>query len=211
MPPVPTPPTTAQPTTSFSPPQPQPPPTTPGLSVFDTTTQTVIPALAAPYTGPVQGITSEYINVTSDALNITASTPNWFLHSGPGEDAIAVNSGTNVLDGGTGSNFLVAGTGFDTFFVDDRDAPADIWSTVVGFHSGDNATVWGVTPQDFNLAFVDNQGAAGFTGLTIHATAPGAPTASLTLAGFSTADLNSKVQVSFGATADATYMNIHAI
>jgi AsmA family len=113
---------------------------------------------------------AEYINVTSDNLNVTASSPNWFIHSGSGMDAIAVNSGTNVLDGGTGSNFLVGGTGTDTFFVDDRGASADIWSTVVGFHQGDAATIWGVTPQDFNLARVDGQGAAGYTGLTLHAT-----------------------------------------
>ena len=96
-------------------------------------------------------------------------------------DAIAANSGINVLDGGTGSNFLTGGSGTDTFFVDDRGPTADIWSTVNGFHAGDAATIWGVTPQDFGLTWVDGQGAAGYTGLTLHATASGKPTASLTL------------------------------
>jgi hypothetical protein len=38
-----------------------------------------------------------------------------------------------VLNGSTGSSFLYGGTGKDTFFVDDRNPPADssIWSTVV--------------------------------------------------------------------------------
>src|SRR4029077_813422 len=113
--------------------------------------------------------------------------------------AIAVSSDTNVLDGGTGSNFLTGGSGTDTFFVDNRGRTADIWSTVVGFHAGDSATIWAVTPQDFNLAFVDGEGAAGFTGLTLHATASGRPTASLTLTGFTQADMTSgRLSVTFG-------------
>jgi serralysin len=138
----------------------------------------------------VSGLQEQYINVIPDNLNITVTTPNWFIHSGSGEDAIAVNSGTNVLDGGTGSNFLTGGSGADTFFVDDRGATADIWSTVNNFHSGDAATIWGVTPSDFSLSWMDGQGATGYTGLTLHATAAGGQAASLTLAGLTTADLS---------------------
>ncbi len=174
------------------------PPVT-NLAVFDTTTGQPISATAQPYTGPVGGLQEQYINVTPDNLNISVSTPNWFLHSGSGTDAIAVNSGTNVLDGGTGSNFLTGGSGSDTFFVDDRGPTVDIWSTVNGFHAGDAATIWGVTPQDFDLSWVDGQGATGFTGLTLHATASGQPTASLTLAGYTSADLSDgRLSVSFG-------------
>jgi hypothetical protein len=152
--------------------------------VEDTTlNQALSPSFQA-YTGPVAGIQEEYINTGADSLNITAATPNWFIHSGSGNDAIAVSSGTNVLDGGTGSNFLTGGSGADTFFVDDRGPTADIWSTVNNFHAGDAATIWGVTPQDYSLDWVDGQGAAGYTGLTLHATVPGLPTASLTLVGF---------------------------
>jgi Ca2+-binding RTX toxin-like protein len=117
------------------------------------------------------------------------------------------------LDGGTGSNFLVGGSGSDTFFVDDRGATADIWSTMSNFHSGDAATVWGITPQDFNIATVDGQGAAGFTGLTWHITAPSKPIASLTLSGFTTADLtDGKLSVTFGTDPASTspFMFIHA-
>jgi hypothetical protein len=168
------------------------------------------------YTGPVSGIDREYVDAaTSSSTNLTASTDNWFLHTGSGFDAIAAHGGTNVLDGGTNSNFLVGGdsdTG-DTFFVDDRGPSSDIWSTVVGFHAGDAATVWGVTPQGFKLNWVDNQGAAGYTGLTLHATANGVPTASLTLAGFSQADLhNGRLSVSFGTDpgSQSPYMYVHA-
>jgi Ca2+-binding RTX toxin-like protein len=80
------------------------------------------------YSGPVAGLTSEFIAVTGDNINITAETPNVFISAdgGSGEDAIAVNSmnGNNVLNGSTGSSFLYGGTGNDTFFVDDRKPPA---------------------------------------------------------------------------------------
>src|SRR6185437_3468315 len=102
-------------------------------------------------------------------------------------------------DGGTGSNFLTGGSGTDTFFVDDRVAIVDIWSTVNGFHAGDAATIWGVTPQGFTFTWVDGQGASGFTGLTLHATASGKPTASLTLTGYTQADLsNGRLSIQFG-------------
>lgn len=189
------------------------PPVPSPLSVLDTSSHVPLTASGTPYTGPVAGLQSEYINITSDSLNVTTSTPNWFIHTGSGTDAIAVTAGTNVLDGGTGSNFLTGGNGTDTFFVDDRSASADIWSTVVGFHQGDAATIWGVTPQDFNLAWADGQGAAGYTGLTLHATKPSSPTASLTLAGYSQADLtNGRLSVQFGTdtASGSSYMYVHA-
>ena len=188
-------------------------PATPVLAVLDTTTAHVVPATAQPYTGPVAGLQEQYVNITSDSLNISVSTPSWFIHSGSGTDAIAVSSGTNVLDGGTGSNFLSGGSGTDTFFVDDRSASTDIWSTVSGFHAGDAATIWGVTPQDFGLTWMDGQGTAGFTGLTLHATASGRPTASLTLARYTSADLgNGRLSVSFGTdpASRSAYMYVHA-
>ena len=188
-----------------------------GLTVLDTITKQPMAAAAQAYSGPVSGVTSEFITTTSDSLNVTATTPNWFLHTGSGTDAIVASSGTNVLDGSTGSNFLVGGTGTDTFFVDDRAPTADIWSTVSNFHSGDAATVFGVTKNDFALNWFDGQGAPGYTGLTLHATAPGKPTASLTLVGYTTADLtDGKLSVSYGTTAPtagspaSTYMYIHA-
>jgi Ca2+-binding RTX toxin-like protein len=186
---------------------------TPGLSVLDVTTGRPVTATATAYTGPVAGLQNQYINVTPDNLNISVSTPNWFIHSGAGMDAIAVSGGINVLDGGTGSNFLTGGTGTDTFFVDDRNAPADIWSTVNNFHTGDAATIWGVTPQDFQLAWADGQGAAGYTGLTAHFTAAGHATASLTLSGYTSADLtNGKLGVVFGTdpASGSPFMYVHA-
>jgi Ca2+-binding RTX toxin-like protein len=189
-------------------------PSTPssGFAAADTTNGQPAPGTPQSYTGPVIGLQHGYITVTSDSLNVGVSTDNWFIHTGSGTDAIAAHGGTNVLDGGTGSNFLTGGNGVDTFFVDDRVAVADIWSTVVGFHAGDAATIWGVTPQDFNLAWADSQGATGYTGLTLHATAGGKPIASLTLAGFSQADMASgRLSVSFGIdpASSSAYMYVH--
>jgi serralysin len=124
--------------------------------------------------------------------------------------------GNNVLDGSIGSNFLTGGSGNDTFFLDDRIVTADIWSTVIGFHACDSATVWGVTPADFTLSKSDNQGAVGYTGRTFGFTATGKPNASLTLAGYTSADLSDgRLVVTYGTTPDqsglpgSTYMLIH--
>jgi Ca2+-binding RTX toxin-like protein len=70
-----------------------------------------------------------------------------------------------VISAGAGNNFLTGGGGNDTFFIDDRTVGQAIWDTINGFHAGDAITVWGVTPQD-TLQWLDNQGAAGYTGLT---------------------------------------------
>lgn len=189
------------------------------LAISDTTTNHALAPASQAYSGPVAGLSNEYITAISDGINVTAATPGWFIHTGSGTDAIDVSrgGGTNVLDGSTGSNFLTGGTGDDTFFVDDRSATSPIWSTVVGFHSGDNATVWGVTPADFNVIQLDGQGAAGYTGLTFGFSAAGQPDANLTLAGFSSANiLSGALTVSYGATADqpglpgSVYMLIHA-
>ncbi len=185
----------------------------PLLAVADITTVTTITVAPTSYSGPVPGPEEQYLNVTSDSLNIAAGSPNWFIHTGSGNDAVAVRSGTNVVDGGTGSNFLTGGNGTDTFFIDDRSPSADIWSTVSNFHGGDAVTIWGVAPQDFTLTWVDGQGANGFMGLTLHVTAAGAPTASLTLTGFSGTDLaDGRVSVMFGtdAASGSAYMYIHA-
>ena len=178
---------------------------TPVLLVDNTTTNQPVQPVSQPYTGPVGDLQQQYINITPDNLNIFATTPNWFIHSGAGTDAISVSSGTNVLDGGTGSNFLTGGAGADTFFIDDRQPTSEIWSTINNFGAGDAATIFGITQDGFNLAWVDGEGAAGSTGLTLHATSPGAPTASVTFAGFTTADLsNGRLGVVYGTSTEAS-------
>ena len=185
----------------------------PSVQAYDATLRQSVPdALSHFYTGPVAGIQEQYVTVSPDNLSITAGAPNYFIHTGSGNDAISVLSGTNALDGGAGSNFLAGGTGTDTFYVDDRGAGADIWSTVAHFHAGDSATVLGVSPGLSVLNWADGQGTPGFTGLTLHASTAGRPTASLTLAGFTQADMASgrlAVQYGYDAASASSYLYVH--
>ena len=151
------------------------------------------------YSGPVSGLNDQYVTLTHDNLNITSDENNVFIHTGSGDDAIQMAHGDNVLDGGTGSNFLVGGDGHDQFFVDDRNPSADIWSTIAHFAKGDQAVIWGLTPSD-HLIWQDNQGAAGFQGLTAHVK-NGPNTISLSLAGYSQDNLTSgQFLISYGHT-----------
>ena len=190
------------------------------FSINDTTTNTVTTQTGEAYNGPVAGLQHQIIDITPDSLNITSSTPNVFIHTGSGTDGIDVSqvNGNNVVDGSTGSNFLIGGTGNDTFYMDDRNPSAPIFSTIVNFHSGDNATVWGVNPTDFKLTLLDNQGAAGALGLDFIFSAPGHIDTSFVLAGYVSADLtNGRLSESYGTTQDlpglpgSQYMTIHAV
>jgi hypothetical protein len=160
-------------------PSPEPAPTSqPRLfDVYDNTTGQTMEEAGTPYTGPVAGLTSEFIDLSPDNLDIAAITPNSFIYSGLGNDAINVGQagGNNVLDATGGSNFLVGGSGDDTFFLNDLNPAAPIWSTLVNFHAGDAATIWGVTPGDFSFSWVAGEGAGEYTGLTMHVTATGKP------------------------------------
>lgn len=187
-------------------------PENPPAVMSDGSTGQQMPCPSAVYAGPVAGIEHQIMAITARNLNILAAFGNLFIHTGAGNDAIQAHSGNNVLDGGTGSNFLTGGTGHDTFFVDARNAAADIWSTVRGFKAGDAATLWGVnaaTPAQW----ADSQGATGATGLTLHAGGAGGPTASITLAGFSRADMASgKVSATFGhdTASGSDYLYLHS-
>ena len=195
------------------------PPPPVNFTILDTTTDTTTTSAGDSYTGPVAGLDYQCIDINPDSLNITSSVPNAFIHSGAGMDGINVSAanGNNILDGATNSNFLIGGTGNDTFYMDDRNPTSPIFSTIVNFHGGDNATVWGVNPTDFKLITMDNQGAAGARGLDYIFTAPGHIDTSFVLAGYSTADLtNGRLTASYGRTPDlpnlpgSEYLTVHA-
>lgn len=190
-----------------------------GFSVADGTASTTLRTDGSAYVGPVAGLQHQFIDLTPDNLAIASAMPNAFIRTGAGDDAIDVSaaSGDNVLDGGTGSNFLVGGAGRDTFFLDDRGPTAATWSTVANFHGGDDATVWGITAAGASISWTDGMGANGYKGLTAVITAPGKPQAMLTLAGYTAADLgNGRLSVGFGRLGVASdpsgtdYMLIHA-
>jgi serralysin len=146
----------------------------------------------------------QYLYPGTDSANIIVSSNNWFIVGGPGDDALQAFGGYNVLDGGTGSNFLTGGSGSDTFFIHHPNSGADSWTTVNGFHDGDDVTVFGVVPTT-DIEFVDDQGAMDFSGLTLHITSPNGPIESLTLTGYSTSDLGAgHLVLQFGDESDGT-------
>ena len=175
---------------------------TPPLAVFDTSTDAAVAATGSAYAGPVAGLENTYANITSASLNIVATTPGWFITTGSGNDAITVTSGTNVVNGGSGSNFLTGGNGADTFYVDATAPDQDIWSTVVNFHRGDAVTLWGVSPATATIAWADDQGAPGYSGLTLHAQTANGTGASLTLDDYGKADLSDgRLAIAYGTNA----------
>lgn len=198
---------------SAPPPAPPTPAPVPAVVIHDTSANTDVPnTLSQPYTGQVPTLKMQFIDLTPDSLSVTALAPDMFIHTGAGDDAVALLSGNNVVDGGAGSNFLVGGSGTDTFFVDARGATAAIWSTVAGFHSGDAATLFGVSPGAQTLTWTDGTGAAGAKGLTLFAEAAGKPNIALTLAGFSQADLaTGRLTTQFGRdSGGGAYLYVHA-
>ena len=181
------------------------------LAYTDTTTGASSGDAATPYTGPVNYLQWQYVWPSNDGVAMAASVDNIFLHGGGGADAITAHGGRNVIDGGGGSNFLTGGTGADggtdTFFVDGRGGIVT-WSSIVNFHHGDSLTIFGFTQGTSTLPLQDSDGAAGFTGATIHSELNGAGTGvngSVTFVGVSGADAR---DVSQGGKFTYTYGNI---
>ena len=86
-----------------------------------------------------------------------------------GDDAVYGGGGNDVIDGGLGSNFLSGGAGIDSFFLDARAATApSTWSTIVDFVSGEHVTIWCYQPGVSKFLWVASDGAAGYTGATLH-------------------------------------------
>jgi len=121
-------------------------------------------AQSASYDGPVSYLDHEFMWTGTGSVAISASAANSFLHGGAGDDALQVTAGSNVLDGGAGSNFLIGalGTdgGLDSFFTDARGGVVT-WSTIINFHSGDYATLWGFDPNVSTMYWEDSAGVAG--------------------------------------------------
>ena len=158
---------------------------------------------------------NQYIYAGSDNVVLSTQAANVFIHSGNGNDAIQVTAGRNVVDGGLGSNFLVGGTGQDTFFTDAR-RPGVVWNTIRNFHAGDAATLWGfangVSTYHWETA---PAGAAGAQGATLRANIVGGAgrtgtgiDASITFAGLSPQQARN-LQVTTGTQTGGTYLYIY--
>ncbi len=136
--------------------------------------------------------------ISSASLNIAATSPDAFL---------------SLSGAGGGSNFVTAGAGAETFVVDVRNVTSDTSSTIANFHSGDDASIVGMSLADFAVSASDSSGVAGSPGLTLSFTEAGHATASLVLSGYSTADLtNGRLTQNLGTSAGSgvPYLTIHA-
>lgn len=193
-----------------------PKPAAPAFLFTDPATGTSGSDPGTDYAGPVSYLQHQFIWPGSGGVAVRADVPNAFLHGGPGADALTVTAGTNVLDGGGGSNFLVGSTGADggtdTFFVDCR-AGAETWSTLVNFHPGDSATIFGFHDGISTRPYTAVDGAGGYQGVTIHSEIDGPGTGilgSMTFAGVSQATAEARFAVSAGRLPDGTgYLLIH--
>ena len=160
------------------------------VNYTDAVTQTSGTSPGFVYKGPVAGLQYQYIWNSTDSAALTAVAPNMFIKGNVSDDALSVTGGNNVLDGSTGSNFLVGGTNpgnTDTFFVDGRGGGVT-WSTIVNFHQGDQATIFGFKAGQSTLPFTASDGVDGYKGATIHSELGGAGTginASMTFANVS--------------------------
>ena len=162
------------------------------------------------YTGPVGYLNAEYQYTGSDNVVLSARVANVFLKSGAGEDALAAHGGSNVLDGGTGSNWLVGASGADggadTFFLDGRGGQVT-WDTLVNFHPGDIATLWGYSGASGSLAWSDDKGAAGYHGATLAADFGGSgSTALITFSGLTSGGVH--FATSTGTSGGIAYLAI---
>jgi hypothetical protein len=150
-------------------------PGTQDYSIFDATTNQP-DTTTAPIVGPAN---NDIFDPSGDNLLVAVTSDNWVIGTGSGNDAIMVHGGNNVLDGGSGSNLLFGAGGDDTFVV--QAGNSDAWNTVVNFHSGDWLMVWGVSAEEA-VSWLNGQGAAGYTGLTMDATAADGTSTLVTLA-----------------------------
>ena len=161
------------------------------------------------YLGPVSTLQSQFIYDASGSVVIVSKTPNSFVKSFSGFDAVALSSGSNVVDAGPGSNFLVGGTGADTFFLDGTHGGV-VWDTIVGFHPGDHATLFGFHAGISTFTWADNDGAAGYTGRTLHADLDGTGQvgASLTFSAMTAADM-ARFVISPGTVGGIDYLSLY--
>ena len=145
------------------------------IAVFKSTGGTGGYALPDLFTGPASlGLKYQLIESAKNAV-VTGSSDNDFIKVSSEDSigkAVDAGAGADVIDGGVGSTFVTGGSGGDTFFLDGR-ASGVSWSTITDFEAGnDKLTIWGfvkgVSSVDTSFANFNSEGAAGYTGLTLH-------------------------------------------
>jgi len=125
--------------------------------------------VATPFPGPaIPGIQIDYQFLGAAQGEVAIGTDaNDFINLLGGDDAAAGGAGNDIIDGGIGSNFLNGNEGTDTFFLDGRGGTVT-WSTITDWTAGEQLSVWGWNANSRVIVWRDD-GAAGFTGITMHA------------------------------------------
>jgi hypothetical protein len=166
------------------------------------------------YAGDTAGIAKQYVWNSGDSVAIGARSQSVFLEAGTADDALQATGGVNLLDGGAGSNFLVGSiAGTDTFSLD-VSGPAPSWSTIVNFHAGDTAMLFGFQAGTSTQSLTEGEGVGSYKGLTLHAELAGAGSgvnASLTFAGIdrATADAHFTITPQTASGGASDYLLIH--
>lgn len=123
------------------------------------------------FTGPASlNLHYQIIDTTPNAIIAGSELNDFIVLQGGGNKAVNGGLGDDVIDGGTGSTFVSGGGGMNTFFLDGR-ASGVSWSTITDFQlgGGDKATIWGWKEGVSRVKeVVENGGATGYTGLTLH-------------------------------------------
>jgi hypothetical protein len=122
--------------------------------------------LAEVYGGPVDYLRYQFLGSGQGEV-VTGTSGNDFINLLGGDDAVQGGVGRDVLDGGTGSNFLNGGADLDVFFLDGR-AGTVTWSTIADWQAGEQLSVFGFRPGVSRLTWVQDAGADGYRGLTMH-------------------------------------------
>jgi Ca2+-binding RTX toxin-like protein len=124
------------------------------------------------YSGPATAAGDQAIHfqLLGDTTNevVQGTGNNDFINVSAGDDAVNAGAGNDVIDGGLGSNFLTGGAGSDIFFSDGRGG-GTTWSTITDWQAGEQLSVWGWTPGVSKILLWQQDGAAGYQGLTMHA------------------------------------------
>ena len=149
---------------------------------------------AVPYEGPVSYLQYEFLGTASGEA-VVSTALNDFVSLGGGDDAADGREGNDVLDGGTGSNFLTGGAGQDVFFLDARDG-GTTWSTITDWSGGEQLSLWGWRPGVSQVTWIDQDGAEGYKGVTMHADidSNGVIDTSVTWTGLTRTDLPQQTQ-----------------
>jgi hypothetical protein len=119
------------------------------------------------YTGDRAGLQYQAVG-HEDGEAIGGGDTNDFLDLRGGDDAANGSAGDDVIDSGTGSGFLLGGGGRDEFVITATPGQPS-WSTIGDWTAGDKLVINGWVAGVSRAVWVDQAGAAGWEGATMHA------------------------------------------